>query len=103
MSYNIGLPFTSSKHKIDSVDTKNFSISYSIFEGDVLMGIIDVGIHHVKFIPSADGGCVYKHSMVFKCKGDATLSEANVSLMKEGIKKTFKAVEAYAIAHPEVC
>ena len=103
VTYSDGLPFTSSKHKIDFVDTNNFSISYTIFEGDVLMGIIDAGTHHLNFLPSADGGCVYKHSMVFKCKGDAKLSEDNVSLMKEGIIKVFKAVEAYAIAHPEVC
>ncbi|KAI3506075.1 hypothetical protein L1887_28431 [Cichorium endivia] len=101
ITYGDALPFTSSKHKVDFVDTTNFSFGYTIFEGDVLMGIIESGTHNLKFLPSADGGSVYKHSMVFKCKGDAKLSEDNVSQMKEGLKKTFKAIEAYAIAHSE--
>ncbi|KAL4563060.1 hypothetical protein LXL04_027091 [Taraxacum kok-saghyz] len=103
ITYSDGIPFTSSKHKIDAIDSNNFSISYTIFEGDVLMGIIESGTHHLKFLPSADGGSVYKHSMVFKCKGDAKLTDENVSLMKEGLKKTFKAIETYVISHPEAC
>ncbi|KAI3690977.1 hypothetical protein L2E82_49190 [Cichorium intybus] len=70
ITYGDGVPFTSSKHKVDAVDANNFSYSYTLFEGDVLMGIVDSASHHVKFVPSADGGSVYKHTVVFNCKGD---------------------------------
>nr|CAB71301.2 vegetative storage protein, VSP [Cichorium intybus] len=101
ITYGDGVPFTSSKHKVDTVDTSNFSLTYTIFEGDVLMGIVESANHHVKFVPSADGGAVYKHTVVFTCKGDNTVPEDTINLMKEGFKKSFKGFEAYAIAHPE--
>ncbi|KAI3690979.1 hypothetical protein L2E82_49192 [Cichorium intybus] len=101
ITYGDGVPFTSSKHKVDAVDANNFSYSYTLFEGDVLMGIVDSASHHVKFVPSADGGSVYKHTVVFNCKGDNKVPEDTINLMKEGLKKSFKGFEAYAIAHPE--
>ncbi|KAL4579304.1 hypothetical protein LXL04_015445 [Taraxacum kok-saghyz] len=101
ITYGDGIPFTSSKHKVDTVDTNNFSLTYTIFEGDVLMGIVDSANHHVTFVPSADGGSIYKHTVVFNCNGDNSVPEDTVNLMKEGLKKSFKGFEAYAIAHPE--
>ncbi|KAJ9546460.1 hypothetical protein OSB04_019003 [Centaurea solstitialis] len=96
-----GVPYTSSKHTVDAIDASNFSLSYTVFEGDALLGIIDSATHHIKFIPSSDGGSLYKHSVVFKCKGDAKLPEDTLNLVKESLKKTFKAIESHAIAHPE--
>ncbi|KAL7595652.1 root allergen protein [Lactuca sativa] len=101
ITYGDAVPFTSSKHKVDSVDVSNYSSAYTIFEGDVLMGIVESANHHVKFVPSSDGGSVYKHTVVFTCKGDNTVPEETINLMKEGFKKSFKGFEAYAIAHPE--
>ncbi|CAH1454429.1 unnamed protein product [Lactuca virosa] len=96
-----GVPYKNSKNRIDAIDTGNLSVSYTIFEGDALLGIIDSATHHVKFVPSPNGGSVYKHTTVFNCKPDAQLSENILNGSKEAYKNTFKAIEAYAIAHPE--
>ncbi|CAI9260028.1 unnamed protein product [Lactuca saligna] len=68
ISFGDGVPFTNGKLKLDVVDSNNFSIIYTIFEGDILMGQLDSMTHHVKFIPSPDGGCVYKPTVVYNCK-----------------------------------
>ncbi|KAI3512284.1 hypothetical protein L1887_19599 [Cichorium endivia] len=95
-----GIPFTSGKSKLDVVDSNNFSISYTIFEGDVLMGQLDSTTHHVKFTPTADGGCVYKQTIVYNCKGETPLAEEYLNIAKEGFKKTFKAIEGFIHANP---
>lgn len=98
-NWRTGVPFTSSKHKIDTIDKDNLSVSWTVIEGDVLLGIVDTATHHAKFVPSADGGCVYKHTIVFKCKGDAKVSEDIINQTKEAFKNTFKALESYIVAH----
>ena len=100
-TYGEAVPYTSGKHKIDAIDPSNFSVTYTVFEGDVLMGILDSATSHVKFVPSADGGAVFKNNSVLKCKGDAKPTEETINHFKESFKNTFKALEAYAIAHPE--
>ncbi|KVH77599.1 root allergen protein-like [Cynara cardunculus var. scolymus] len=101
ITYGDGVPYTTSKHTVDAIDSSNLSLSYTVFEGDALLGIIDSATHHIKFIPSSDGGSIYKHAVVCKCKGDAKLTEDTPKLFKEALKKTFKAIESYAIAHPD--
>ncbi|GJY87529.1 root allergen protein-like protein [Tanacetum coccineum] len=100
-TYGDAVPFTSAKYKIDAIDARNFSATYTVFEGDALMGL-DSATHHFKLVPSADGGAVFKDSVVFKGKGDAKPTEETLNQFKELFKNTFKAQEAYAIAHPEV-
>ncbi|CAI9291931.1 root allergen protein [Lactuca sativa] len=100
ITFGDGLPFTSGKSKIDTIDEENLSLSYTIFEGDVLTDVLDSATHHVKFIPSADGGSTYKHTIVNKCKGDNKLTDDQVKLTKESFTKTFKAVEAHINANP---
>ena len=65
------------------------------------MGIIDSATHHIKFVPSNDGGSLYKHIVGFNFKGDNKLPDDNINLMKDALKKSFKGFESYAIAHPE--
>ncbi|XP_071703674.1 root allergen protein-like [Rutidosis leptorrhynchoides] len=100
-TYADGYPFKSLKSKVDVVDKNNLSIGYTAFEGDALMGIIDTATHHIKFVPSSNGGSVYKHTVEIKCKGDSKLDEDKINLAKEACNKTFKAIESYVIAHPE--
>nr|KAJ0228448.1 hypothetical protein LSAT_V11C100018400 [Lactuca sativa] len=78
-------------------DSNNFSIIYTIFEGDILMGQLDSMTHHVKFIPSPDGGCVYKPTVVYNCKGETQLPEEALNMVKEGFKKTFNAIEGLSM------
>ncbi|GKB69015.1 root allergen protein-like protein [Tanacetum coccineum] len=75
-TYGDAVPFTSAKYKIDAIDARNFSATYTVFE--------------------------VSYSVVFKGKGDAKPTEETLNQFKELFKNTFKAHEAYAIAHPEV-
>lgn len=99
--YNSGVPFTSGKYRQDAVDASNLSQSYTFFEGDRLMGILDSIKADVKIVPSADGGSVYKRTVTYNCKGDEKPSAETLNFEKEVSEKTFKAVEAYFVAHPE--
>ncbi|PWA93503.1 vegetative storage protein, VSP [Artemisia annua] len=95
-----GMPFKSGKAKLDVVDKDNYAISYTTYEGDVLMGVLDSTTHHIKFTPTADGGCVYKQTIVYNCKDDTPLAEEYINIAKEGLKKTFKAIESHLHANP---
>ncbi|KAI3730053.1 hypothetical protein L6452_18729 [Arctium lappa] len=100
-TFGDAVPFTSAKYKVDAIDTNNFSYSYSFFEGDSLMGILDSITHHIKIVPSADGGSVFKQTVIYNCKGNDKPSEEVLKAEKEIYEKTYKAMEAYGAAHPE--
>nr|GFA54456.1 hypothetical protein [Tanacetum cinerariifolium] len=55
-----------------------------------------------KIVPSADGGSVYKQTITYNCKGNDKPSEEVLNSEKSDHEKTFKAMEAYAAAHPEL-
>nr|XP_043613322.1 MLP-like protein 34 [Erigeron canadensis] len=101
LTFGEGVPFTSAKYKVDAIDATNYSYSYTFFEGDNLMGILHSITSHVKIVPSADGGCVNKQTITYNCKGNEKPSEDFLKKEKEGYENTYKAMEAYAIAHPE--
>ncbi|GJX83976.1 root allergen protein-like protein [Tanacetum coccineum] len=82
-TYGDAIPFTSAKHKIDAIDASNCSVTYMVFKGDALLGILDLATHHIKFVPSADGGAVFKDNIVLNCKGDAKLTEETLNQYKE--------------------
>ncbi|KAJ0501501.1 putative Bet v I/Major latex protein [Helianthus annuus] len=93
---------TTWKQKIDAIDTSNLSVSYTLFDGDASSDIMDTATHHIKCISSANGGSVYKHTCLIKCKGDAKITDDFINLSKESMTDTFKALESYAIDHPEI-
>ncbi|KAI3756642.1 hypothetical protein L1987_56464 [Smallanthus sonchifolius] len=74
---------------------------FTFGDWDNLMGILDSINHHVKIVPSADGGCVFKQTIIYNCKGDEKPSAEVLNFEKELYEKTYKAIEAYAVAHPE--
>ncbi|KAI3730064.1 hypothetical protein L6452_18740 [Arctium lappa] len=100
-TFGEAVPFTSGKYKVDAIDASNFCYTYSFFEGDNLMGILDSITNQVKIIPSADGGSVFKQTVIYNCKGNEKPSEEILKVEKEMYEKTFKAIEAYGVAHPE--
>ncbi|XP_071729784.1 root allergen protein-like [Rutidosis leptorrhynchoides] len=95
------VPFASGKYKIDAIDVSNFSFSVKFFEGDILMDIMESITHHVKILPSADAGSVFMQTIVYNCKGNDKPSKEALNFEKEIYEKPYKALEAYAIAHPE--
>ncbi|KAI3730057.1 hypothetical protein L6452_18733 [Arctium lappa] len=99
-TFGDAVPFTSGKYKVDAVDPSNFSYSYSFFEGECLLGILDSINHHIKVIPT-DGGSIFKQTVIYNSKGNDKPSEDILKAEKEIYEKTFKAIEAYGAAHPE--
>ncbi|KAL8205891.1 hypothetical protein R6Q57_009442 [Mikania cordata] len=52
--------------------------------------------------PLPDGGCVCKHTVVIKCKGDAKLSDDCLNIAKKSLKTSFKALESFGVnVYPE--
>ncbi|XP_024994247.1 root allergen protein-like isoform X2 [Cynara cardunculus var. scolymus] len=99
-TFGDAVPFTNGKYKVDAIDTSNFSYSYSFFDGDCLMGILDSITHHIKVVP-CDGGSKFKQTVIYNCKGSDKPSEEILKTEKEIYEKTYKAIEAYGAAHPE--
>ncbi|XP_071704084.1 root allergen protein-like [Rutidosis leptorrhynchoides] len=86
------------KNKVDVIDKTNLIFGYTFIEG--LDHSIETAKHHLKFVPSSNGGTVYKHNMEFKSKGDSKLDKDKIDLVKDFCSKTFKAFESYLKAHP---
>lgn len=99
--FNAAVPFTNGKYKVEAIDSSNYTFSTSFFEGDNLYGILDSINHHYKITPSANGGCVVKQTVTYKCKGDEKLPEEILKKEKEQYEGIYKAMEAFAAAHPE--
>ncbi|KAD4888268.1 hypothetical protein R6Q59_034663 [Mikania micrantha] len=99
-TFGDGVPFKSAKYKVDALDTSNHSYSYSFIEGDNLIGILDSINYHISVVPF-DGGCVFKQTVKYNCKGDEKPPEEFLKKEKELYEITYKAIEEYAAAHPE--
>ncbi|XP_076896779.1 root allergen protein-like [Bidens hawaiensis] len=98
-TFGDAVPFTTGKYKVDALDVSNHTYSYSFIEGDNLLGILDSINHHVKVVPSSDGGSVFKQTVIYNYKGDEKLPEEILKKEKELYEDTYKAIEAYAVAH----
>ncbi|KAL8048307.1 hypothetical protein ABFX02_07G055500 [Erythranthe guttata] len=97
-----GSKFKSVKHRVDALDAENMTHSYSIIEGDALMGIVESITYHIKIVPTEDGGCICKNRSIYNVKGDA--HEVTEDKIKEGKEKAmamFKAIEAHLHANPD--
>ncbi|KAF5759860.1 putative Bet v I/Major latex protein [Helianthus annuus] len=100
-TFGDAVPFTHAKYKVDAFDESSFSYSYTFFEGDNLMGILDSVTQHVKITPSGEGS-IYKQTIIYKCKGDEKPSKETLKAEKELYEQTYKAIEAYAATNPEL-
>lgn len=89
------------KQRVDAVDKENFTYSYSIIEGDALMGLFESVSYHIKIVPTPDGGSICKNRSIYHTKGDAQVTEEEIKAGKEKASGMFKAVEAYLLANPD--
>ncbi|KAL2230143.1 major allergen Pru ar 1-like [Sesamum indicum] len=96
-----GSQYKSVKHRVDALDTENLTHSYSIVEGDALMGGLESITYHVKIVPTEDGGCICKNRSIYQAKGGFELTEEKIKEGKEKAMAMFKAIEAYLQANPE--
>ncbi|KAF7146629.1 hypothetical protein RHSIM_Rhsim04G0231100 [Rhododendron simsii] len=93
--------YKSVKQRVDAVDKANFTYSYSIIEGDALMGLFESISYHIKIVPTPDGGSICKNRSIYHTKGDAQVNEEEIKAGKEKASGMFKAVEAYLLANPD--
>ncbi|KAI8561754.1 hypothetical protein RHMOL_Rhmol04G0366100 [Rhododendron molle] len=93
--------YKSVKQRVDAIDKENFTYSYSVIEGDALMGIFDSISYHIKIVASANGGSVCKNRSIYQTKGDAQVTEEEIKSGKEKASAMFKAIEAYLLANPD--
>ncbi|GJZ62612.1 root allergen protein-like protein [Tanacetum coccineum] len=98
VTFGEGIPFTTGKYKVDEFDASSFTYGHTFYEGDILMGLANSITHHVTITPSADRGSVYKHTVTYNCIGENKPSEEALNFEKAEYEKTFKAMEAYAVA-----
>uniref|UniRef100_A0A5B6YZ61 Putative major allergen Pru ar 1 n=1 Tax=Davidia involucrata TaxID=16924 RepID=A0A5B6YZ61_DAVIN len=100
ITFGEGSQFKSVKHRVDGIDKENFTYSYSIIEGDALMGMLESINYEIKIVASPDGGSICKTSSKYHTKGDAKITEEHIKSGKEKASGMFKAVEAYLLANP---
>ncbi|CAK9145618.1 unnamed protein product [Ilex paraguariensis] len=101
ITFGEGSQFKSVKHKVDGIDKENLTYSYSIIEGDALMGVLESISYVVKINSHADGGSICKTSSTYHTKGDVQITEEQIKEGKEKALGMFKAVEAYLLANPD--
>ncbi|XP_059642054.1 major allergen Pru ar 1-like [Cornus florida] len=100
ISFGEGSQFKSVKHQVDGLDKENFIYSYSIIEGDALMGVLEKISYEIKIEASSDGGSVCKNSSKYHTTGEVGITEDQIKGGKEKALGMFKAVEAYLLANP---
>ncbi|KAL6343882.1 hypothetical protein AAG906_027654 [Vitis piasezkii] len=75
------------KHRVDGIDEENLTYSYSVIEGDALMGTLESISYEVKFAASPDG--------------EIDIKEDQIKAGKEKASGMFKAIEAYLLVNPD--
>ncbi|PIN05005.1 hypothetical protein CDL12_22455 [Handroanthus impetiginosus] len=94
-----GSQYKSVKHRVDSLDTENLTHSYSLIEGDALMGALDSITYYIKIVSTEDGGCICKTRSIYHTKEGVELSEEKIKEGKQKAIVMFKAIEAYLQAN----
>ncbi|KAA8518145.1 hypothetical protein F0562_015619 [Nyssa sinensis] len=101
ITFGKGSQFKSVKHRVDGIDRENFTYSYSIIEGDTLMGMLESISYEIKIQTTPNGGSICKNSSKNHTKGDAQITEDQIKDGKDKAAGMFKAVEAYLLANPD--
>ncbi|KAJ9181858.1 hypothetical protein P3X46_005905 [Hevea brasiliensis] len=96
-----GSQFKYMKHKVDAIDKENFTFSHTVFEGDMLMNVIEKITYDIKFEQSPDGGSICKEGCKYYTIGDYELNIEQLKAAKERRLGLFKAIEAYILANPD--
>ena len=62
---------------------ENFTYSYTIIDGDALMGTLETISNEVKILPSPDGAPSAKQQHVTNTKGDIEITEEKLRVAKK--------------------
>ncbi|XP_034684873.1 major allergen Pru ar 1-like [Vitis riparia] len=101
VTFGEGSQFNYVKHRVDGIDKENLTYSYSVIEGNALMGTLESISYEVKFAASPDGGSICKTTSKYNTKGEIDIKEDQIKAGKEKASGMFKAIEAYPLANPD--
>lgn len=88
-------------HQIDALDSKSFTYSYSVIEGDVLGDLLEKISYDTRIVGGPNGGSILKNTSTYYTKGSHEIKEEEVKAGKEKASGLFKAVEGYLVANPD--
>lgn len=92
------------KHKIEAIDTENFSCTLSLIEGDILFDRLESAVYEVKFEPSTHvSGCICKMNSYYQAKMAVHLNDKDIEMGKDKALGLYKIIEDYLIQNPNVC
>ncbi|XP_031250292.1 major allergen Pru ar 1-like [Pistacia vera] len=101
ITFGEGSQFDYVKHKVEALDKKNLTYSYSVIEGDALMKSLEKITYEIKISSSPDGGSICKSISKYYTVGDFEIKEEQIKAGKEKSSGLFKALEAYLLANPD--
>nr|QDH06626.1 PR10-3 [Panax notoginseng] len=91
--------FNSLKQRVDGIDKDALTYSYTIIDGDILLGKLESITNQFTVVPTEEG-CIVKNTTIYNPIGDAVIPEENIKEATEKSGLIFKAVEAYLLANP---
>ncbi|XP_065864493.1 major allergen Pru ar 1-like [Euphorbia lathyris] len=84
-----------------SIDEEKLTHSYTVIEGDVLMGKFEKITNEIKFEATPDGGSMIKSYSSYYTLGDHQIKDEEIQGGKDKSIGLFKALEAYLLANPD--
>ncbi|THG03874.1 hypothetical protein TEA_000588 [Camellia sinensis var. sinensis] len=95
-----GGPFKFVKHRVDEVNEEAYKYSYTLIEGDVLIGKFEKICYEIELVASADGGSITKSTTKYYPLGNYVINEEELKAGMDKAGGMFKAVEDYLIQNP---
>ncbi|XP_065859609.1 major allergen Pru ar 1-like [Euphorbia lathyris] len=89
------------KERIEAIDEEKLTHSYTVIEGDVLMGKFEKITNGIKFDATPDGGSMIKSYSSYYTLGDHQIKDEEIQGGKDKSIGLFKALEAYLLANPD--
>ncbi|WCJ23364.1 Major allergen Pru ar 1 [Euphorbia peplus] len=102
INFGEGSQFKYVKEKTEVIDKEKLIYSYTMFEGDFLIGKIEKITNEIKFEASSNGGSIIKSHSKYYTIGDYEIKQDEIKAGKNKSLGLFKAVEAYLLANPDV-
>ncbi|KAA8549684.1 hypothetical protein F0562_001298 [Nyssa sinensis] len=97
----VGGNFNYMKHRIDELNEKTYTYTYTLIEGDALMDKLEKICFEVKLEGSPNGGTISKMTSKYYTKDDFVLTEEEIKAGKDKVFGMYKVVEAYLLQNPD--
>nr|AVZ46891.1 pathogenesis related class 10 protein [Hypericum tomentosum] len=97
-----GLPFKTMSLRIDALDTENYYVRSTLFEGEMIGDTLEKIVHEIKMEP-LETGCKSTVRSNYHLKPGAVFNEAVAEATKMHSQMLNKAMEEYLLSHPDVC